>query len=146
MSYTEANYENAVIEVFRDTLGYAYIYGPDVTREYENPLYMDEFSAALRRVNPKLPEAALSEAGYKLGNIEGSTLLQKNAQFMDYLQNGVSVNYFDKDEQRSALVNLVDFENVEYNTFTVANQWTINENSETPGYPSFSERIARGGV
>lgn len=42
MAYTEANYENAVIEVFRDTLGYNYVYGPDVARDYADPLFMDE--------------------------------------------------------------------------------------------------------
>ena len=130
MSYTEANYENAVIEVLRDTLGYDYIYAPDLARDYSDPLYMDELLPALRRVNPKLPEAALSEAVYKLRNFEGGTVLQKNMQFMDCLQNGVSVNYHNKGEQRAALVYLVDFENVERNTFTAANQWTIVENSE----------------
>lgn len=49
---------------------------------------------------------------------------------MDYLQNGISVNYFDKGEQRAALVRLVDYENVDNNTFTAVNQWTIIENSE----------------
>ena len=49
---------------------------------------------------------------------------------MDYLQNGVSVNYFDANEQQSALVYLADYANVERNSFTVANQWTITENSE----------------
>ena len=130
MAYTEANYENAVIEVFRDTLGYGYTYAPDLARDYSNPLYMDELLPALRRVNPKLPEVALHEAVYKLRNFEGGTVLQKNIQFMDYLQNGVSVNYYDKGEQRAALVYFVDYENVERNTFTVANQWTISENSE----------------
>ena len=32
-SYTEANYENAVIEIFRDTLGYDYVYAPDLVRD-----------------------------------------------------------------------------------------------------------------
>lgn len=130
MTYTEANYENAVIEVFRDTLGYGYTYAPDLARDYTDPLYMDELLPALRRVNPKLPEVALSEAVYKLRNFEGGTVLQKNVQFMECLQNGVSVNYYDKGEQRAALVYLVDYENMERNTFTVANQWTIIENSE----------------
>lgn len=130
MAYTEANYENAVIEVFRDTLGYGYTYAPDLARDYTEPLYLDELLPALRRVNPQLPEAALCEAVYKLRNFEGGTVLQKNVQFMDYLQNGVSVNYFDKGEQRAALVYFVDYEKVERNTFTVANQWTIVENSE----------------
>ena len=130
MPYTEANYENAVIEVFRDTLGYGYTYGPDITRDYANPLFMDELLPALRRVNLKLPEAAISEAVYKLRNFEGGSVLQKNFRFMDYLQNGVSVNYFDKGEQRAALVRLVDFENTERNSFTAVNQWTISENSD----------------
>jgi type I restriction enzyme R subunit len=91
---------------------------------------MDEFLPALAKVNSKLPEAALTEAVYKLRNFEGGTFLQKNVQFMDYLQNGISVNYFDNNEQRAALVRLVDYENPDNNTFTAANQWTIAENSE----------------
>ena len=130
MAYTEANYENAVIEVFRDTLGYHYAYAPDLARDYANPLYMDELLPALRRVNPNLPEAALNEAVYKLCNFEGDTMLQKNVRFMDYLQNGISVNYHYKDEQRAALVHLMDYKNIDHNAFTVANQWTIVENSE----------------
>lgn len=130
MPYTEANYENAVIEVFRDTLGYRHIYAPDFPRDYADPLHIEELIPALHRVNPQLPEVALREAIYKLRNFEGGTVLQKNVQFMDYLQNGVSVNYFDNGDQRSTLVYLVDFENIERNTFIVANQWTIIENSE----------------
>lgn len=130
MPYTEANYENAVLEVFRDTLGYDHIYAPDLVRDYTDPLHKEELISALHRVNPKLPELALYEAVYKLRNFEGGTVLQKNVQFMDYLQNGVSVSYFDSGEQRSSLVYLVDFNNVERNTFTVGNQWTIIENSE----------------
>jgi type I restriction enzyme R subunit len=130
MPYTEANYENAVIEVFRDTLGYGYTYAPDLARDYTDPLYTDELVPALRRVNPKLPEAALIEAVYKLRNFEGGTVLQKNVQFMEYLQNGVSVNYFDAGEQRSVLVQLVDYDNPDRNSFIVVNQWTFIENSE----------------
>lgn len=130
MAYTEANYENAIIEVFRDMLGYGYTYAPDLARDYTDPLYTNELLLALRRVNPKLPEAALTEAVYKLQNFEDSSGLQKNAKFMDYLQNGVSVCYYDKDERKTALVYLLDYENVELNNFTVANQWTIVGNSE----------------
>ena len=42
MSYTEANYENAVIEIFRDVLGYVHVYGPDAARDYSDPLYADK--------------------------------------------------------------------------------------------------------
>ena len=129
-AYIEANYENAVIEILRDTLKYGYIYGPDVVRDYADVLYEDELLPALRRINSSLPESALSEAIYKLRNFEGGTLLQRNASFMDYLQNGISVNYYDESEQRSALVALVDYIDIDKNSFTCANQWTITENSE----------------
>ena len=128
--FTEANYENAVIEIFRDTLDYNYAYGPDISRDYANPLYMDELLPSLRRVNPQMPDAALDEAVYKLRHFESGTLLQKNVLFMDYLQNGISVNYFDKGEQQAALVRLVDYSDINVNRFTVANQWTVSENSD----------------
>ena len=130
MSYTEANFENAIIEVFRDTLGYAHLYGPDMNRDYTSSLHMEDLEQALRRINSLLPESAIGEAIFKLQNFEAGSLLLRNIHFMDYLQNGVSVNYFDQNEQRSALVKLVDYENVERNRFVVANQWTIVENSE----------------
>ena len=98
-------------------------------RDYSDPLYKEELLPALQRINPKLPEPALSEAVDKLYDFGSGDLIQKNKLFMDYLQNGVSVNYFDKGEQKSALVYLADFQNTERNTFTVINQWTITENS-----------------
>lgn len=36
---TEADYENAIIELFRNDLGYEYVYGPDVERDFKSPLY-----------------------------------------------------------------------------------------------------------
>lgn len=130
MPYTEANYENAVIELFCDTLDYNHVYGPDLVRDYSDPLYREELIPALRRINSELPEVAIYESVHKLRNFEGGSTLQKNMQFMDYLQHGVSVNYYHNGEQHSALVKLIDFEKPERNSFTVANQWTIIENSD----------------
>lgn len=130
MSFTESNFENAVIEIFRDVLGYAHVYGPDVKRDYGEPLYLDELVPAVERINPTLPAAACSEAIENLRNIESGSTIQRNRRFMDYLQNGVPVGYFAEGEQRSALVRLVDYGNVANNSFVVANQWTVVENSE----------------
>ena len=128
--FTESNYENAVLQLLNEELGYNYIYGPDVERDYHSPLYEDVLLPSLQRINKNLPMDALTEAIYKLKNFETGTLLQKNMVFMDYLQNGVSVKYYDKGEERSTLVYLVDFKNPANNEFTVANQWTFIENSE----------------
>ena len=128
--YTEANYENAVIQLLTETLGYSYAYGPDIDRDYHDPLYEDLLLPALQRINPGLPMEALNEAVYKIKNFETGTLLQKNMTFTDYMQSGVPVKYFMDGEEQSALVYLIDFRNPANNDFTVVNQWTIVENSE----------------
>ena len=128
--YTESHYENAILQLFQEQLGYTYLYGPDVTRDYHSPLYEDILLPCLRRVNPALPLEALNEAVYKLQNFESGTLLQKNMVFMDYLQNGVPVKYFTDGEERSALVYLIDYQDPASNDFTIVNQWTVVENSE----------------
>ena len=128
--YTESNYENAVLQLLNEGLGYTYVYGPDVERDYHSPLYEDVLLPSLQRINKGLPLDAINEALYKLKNFESGSLLQKNMTFTDYLQNGISVKYFVNGEERSTLVYLVDFKNPANNDFTVANQWTFIENSE----------------
>ena len=128
--YTESNYENAVLQLINEGLGYNYVYGPEVERDYHSPLYEDVLLPALQRINKGLPMEAVNEAIYKLKNFESGTLLQKNMVFTDYLQNGVPVKFFANGEERSTLVYLVDFKNPANNDFTVANQWTFIENSE----------------
>ena len=128
--YAESNYENAVLQLFTQNLGYSYVYGPDIERDYHSPLYEDELLPALQTINPNLPMAALDDAVYKLKNFESGSLLQKNMTFTDYMQNGVPVKYVEYGEERSGLVYLIDYQNPKNNLYTVINQWTVIENSE----------------
>ena len=126
--YTEADYENSIIELF-ENLGYRHVYAPDLERDFYSPLYEEKLESALHRLNPEMPEDAIADALYKLKNFENAELVQKNALFMDYLQHGIEVRYFVKGEERSGLVYLADYKNPEKNSFVVANQWTFIENS-----------------
>lgn len=130
MPYTEANYENAIIDLFQSNMGYDYVYGPDIDRNFSSPLYDDVLEESLRRLNPKAPYDAIQDALLKLRNFENGELVQKNVVFMDYLQNGVPVRYTEKGEERSTIVYLADYENTANNSFIIANQWTIVENAE----------------
>ena len=129
MPYTEANYENAIISLFSEKLGYTYFYGPDIERDYHSPLYDEVLEESLRRINRNLPLEAISDAIFKLKNFENGELVQKNTVFMEYLQNGIDVRYFVDGEERSSIVYLVDYKNSDNNSFIVANQWTFIENS-----------------
>ena len=126
--YTEADYENSIIELFQN-MGYRYVYAPDLERDFRSPLYEEELTSALHRLNPGMPEDAITDALFKLKNFENAELVQKNELFMDYLQHGIEVRYFVKGEERSGLVYIVDYKNPENNSFVVANQWTFIENS-----------------
>ena len=129
MAYTEANYENAVIQLI-EQLGYTHVYGPDVVRDYTDPLYSDVLEGALIAVNPGIPQAAINEALFKLRNIENGKLEQRNIIFTDYLQNGIEVAYFHNGEQKYERVHLIDYAHIDRNSFIVANQWTFQEHSE----------------
>ena len=129
LGYTEADYENSVIELFRNDLGYEYAYGPDIERDFYSPLYEEVLLDSLYRLNRGLPDDAIQDALFKLKNFENGELVQKNAVFMDYLQNGIPVRYFVDGEERSSIVYLVDYKNPDNNSFIVANQWTFIENS-----------------
>lgn len=127
---TEAAYENSVIELFQH-LGYTHVYGPDIdNRDFNSPLYLDILEDSICRINPNVPKSAIQEALFKIKNFDNGELLQQNKIFMDYLQNGITVKYLENGEQRSTIVYLVDYKNVDNNSFIVANQWTFVENSE----------------
>lgn len=129
MPYTESNYENAIIQQMQE-LDYDYVYGPDVERDYEDPLYSAVLEASIRRVNPDVSEAAITEALYKLRNIENGPLAFRNSIFMDYLQNGIDVSYIEDGEEKATRVQLVDYGNTGCNSFILSNQWTFVEKSE----------------
>lgn len=127
---TEAAYENSVIELFQH-LEYTHVYGPDIdSRDFNSPLYLDILEDSICRINPNVPKSAIQEALFKIKNFDNGELLQQNKIFMDYLQNGITVKYLENGEQRSTIVYLVDYKNVDNNSFIVANQWTFVENSE----------------
>ena len=129
MAYTEANYENAVVQLI-EQLGYTHVYGPDVERDYTDPLYSEVLEGALIAVNPGIPQTAINEALFKLRNIENGKLKQRNIIFTDYLQNGIEVSFFHNGEQKYERVHLIDYDHIDRNSFIVANQWNFQEHSE----------------
>ena len=129
MPYTEANYENAVLQLI-GALGYSHVYGPEVERDHRDPLYSEVLESALVAVNPALPRAAIDEALFKLRNIENGSLVQRNSIFTDYLQAGIEVTFSHNGEEKHDRVRLIDYENPDRNSFLVANQWTFVEHSE----------------
>ena len=127
MSFLESNYENAVM-ILLDKLGYTRLYGPDIVRDFRNPLYMDVLTERLPHINRKVDKQALDEALYKLTHIEHGTLVQQNKQFMDWLQNGMEVSYQKNGKTKYDIIRLIDYKAPGNNLFHTINQWTVVEN------------------
>ena len=125
--FTEADYENSVIELFQN-LGYSHIYAPDLERDYSTPLLESTLQDCLIKINKNLPYAAIMEAIGKLRDFDAGSLLQRNETFMNYLQNGIPVKYVEAGEERTNIVYLIDYDNVDHNDFCVLNQFTYIEN------------------
>ena len=123
--FNEEMYEKSILELFQN-LGYAHYLGYDVERDYKNPLFMEELDN-IYLINKGIDRNAISNAIQMIQDIDSGSLEERNDKFMDYLQNGISVNYWKDGEELSTLVKLVDFENIDNNLFTVINQWTVDE-------------------
>ena len=131
MSFTEGSYEKALIALF-ENLGYQHQYGPNIERDYYVPFYEEQLIESLTTINYGKPRLAIDEAISKLKDIEIGSLPQRNELFMDYLQHGIEVSFFDGKEQRNDIIYLIDYndKNIKRNDFKVINQWTFVENSE----------------
>ena len=125
--FTEADYEKPVIELFQN-LGYSYIYAPELERDYSCPVLESTLQDCLVKINQNLPYAAIIEAIGKLRDFDAGSLLQRNEILMNYLQNGIPVKYVEAGEERTNIVYLIDYDNVDHNDFCVLNQFTYIEN------------------
>ena len=133
--FTEDSYEQTLINLFQ-RLGYDYEYGPNMERDYREPVNREELRKCLRWVNGLESFAALPKDVYNeiideavriLTNINEGTLAQNNERFMDYLQNGVEVKYQLDGRQQTELVKLIDFSFPLRSFFKVVNQYSVEE-------------------
>ena len=127
MFFNEDTYEQAIIQLFQK-MGYAHIYAPELPRDYTSPLLESTLVDCLQTINAGVPLEALQEAVAKLKSLEAGSLVQKNAQFTDYLQNGVEVKFVQDGVEYASIVKLIDYQNVSANNFVIVNQFTFVEN------------------
>lgn len=127
MSFTEAHFENAILELLQDGIHWQTLYGPDIQRDYRNPLYLPELERSLAQINKTLPRQALEEGLFRLQNIEHGSLTQRNGVFMDWLQNGMEITTMEDGKETYHRLLLVDYAAPQNNSFIAINQWTVSE-------------------
>jgi type I restriction enzyme R subunit len=139
MTVTENTVEQAAIEWFEE-LGYAYLAGPSIAPgepgaerdSYGDVVLKSWLTAAIDRLNAKIPAAAREDALRKVLRVEGPSLIQTNRLFHKMLVAGVDVEYRRPDGTiKYDHVRLVDFDNPDSNDWHVVNQFTVTEGTHT---------------
>jgi type I restriction enzyme R subunit len=134
MILNESLVENAALEWFGE-LGYACLgaeaLAPAVHGErasYGEVILVGRLRAALRRLNPTMPEEAREEALRKVLRIGTPSLTQTNRAFHRLLRDGVPVEYPRPDGSIAGdHARLVDFREVAANDWLVVNQFRVIE-------------------
>ena len=132
--FTESEVEDAALAWFQD-LGYTILHGPEIAPgepaaerdSFEEVVLKDRLRAALARLNPDVPAAAIDEAFRKVVGISSPQLVDANHEFHHYLVNGVSVEFLRPDGSVGyAPVRLFD-DDPDGNDWLAVNQFTVIE-------------------
>ena len=124
--FKESNVEEAIIEQLQE-LGYEYLYGPDIERDYKEPILKDVFYDSLYKINKDITEDIADEVYRKVRNFRNVDLVEANYEFYHMLYAGVEVPI---EGDRTFVARLIDRNNIENNLFQVINQYTVIEYKE----------------
>ncbi len=112
-------------------LGYSYIHGSELSPEngeresYRHVVLKKRFILAIKRINPWLTDKLAYEVYKKVVGLEHPDFVMKGKMFYELMINGVKITVKDSNGEKTRLVKIVDFENIENNEFLVANQFTV---------------------
>jgi type I restriction enzyme R subunit len=128
----EQQLEDLCIGWFQET-GWQFVHGPNIAPDATNPeradyrqvLLRDRLLAALARINPHIPAAALEQAAHIVQTISEPQAVVRNRSFHRLLLSGVTVEFSVGDDKKTDLVHLIDFADPQHNDFLVINQFTV---------------------
>lgn len=124
--FKEEQVEQAIIEQLQG-LGYEYLYGPEIERDYKEVIIKDIFFNSLFKINPDITQEIADEVYRKIRTFTNIGLVQANYEFYHMLYAGVEIPM---EGDRTYTAKLIDRNNIENNSFYVINQYTIIEYKE----------------
>lgn len=129
---TEDQLEQQCLEWFAEG-GWEIVHGADIAPDgptpernnYRQVVLLADLEAAVRRINPHLPDAAIEQAVAIVSKPESLDTVISNRGFHRLLLDGVPVEYKRDDEVIHDHAFLIDFTDLKANRFRAINQFTI---------------------
>lgn len=107
-------------------LGYHFIPNQEIIRpNYKTPIAEKMLKNSLVNINPEASMDVIDRALYHIRHIDAGLLESRNEHFFDYLQNGIEVSHYQEGKQKTTRVHLVDYMDIDRNSFMVSNQYTV---------------------
>lgn len=114
-------------------VGWRFAHGPDIApdsnaperTDYRQVVLRERLLAALARINPQIPAAALEQAVHALQTVSEPQMVVRNRSVHRLLLSGVSVEFEVGEQKKQDWVYFIDFAQPSNNDFLVVNQFTI---------------------
>ena len=136
--FNEDTVEQAALQ-WLDELGYEVRHGQEIAPDgpaaernsYGQVVLSGRLRAALARLNPDLPPAALDDAFRRLTRLDRPTLVANNHALHRLLVDGVTVEYTTPDGHiAGAQARVLDYDDPDNNDWLAVNQFTVVENNK----------------
>ena len=135
---TEDQLEQEALDWLK-SLDYDYRFGPDIAfdgptperRDYRGVILHRRLEAALKRLNPDVPQIALDDALSQVVNLGAQSLIGSNRSFYQLLTSGIKIQYQKDGETRGDRISLVDWTSPRENDWLAVNQFSIKGDSHT---------------
>lgn len=114
-------------------VGWRFAHGPDIApdssaperTDYRQVVLRERLLAALARINPQIPAAALEQAVHALQTVSEPQMVVRNRSVHRLLLSGVAVQFEIGEQKKQDWVYFIDFAQPSNNDFLVVNQFTI---------------------
>jgi type I restriction enzyme R subunit len=114
-------------------VGWQFSHGPDIApdssaperTDYRQVFLRERLLAALARINPQIPAAALEQAVHALQTVSEPQMVVRNRSVHRLLLSGVAVEFEIGEQKKQDWVYFIDFAQPSNNDFLVVNQFTI---------------------
>jgi type I restriction enzyme R subunit len=141
MGYLTEDYlvEQPAINWFKE-IGYYYIQGSELIPDngeresYRHCVLKKRFINAVKRINLWLTDNLAEEVYKKVIEFDHPDFIMKGKIFYEFLTNGIKLTFREGKEEKTKIVKILDFENIENNEFLIANQFKVEYQFEKDLY------------
>ncbi len=112
-------------------LGYSYIHGSALSPEngerdsYRQVILKKRFIEAIKRINPSLTNTIPEQVYKKITELDHPDFTMKSKMFYEMLVLGVKITTREEGKDKTIIVRLIDFEDINKNDFLISNQFSV---------------------